>query len=204
VLLRSEEARYGQVAFDGDFATTVRYGMGVEHAFVRIPADGGRAEDVPAHLTLTGSYAKGLYVEAQDAETDTCTVPCRVVAAPDSPFGSSARTLPPQLSVSYASSRGGNPPSSEPLPFRGTLTRFVVASGDVVRSEPVAGAEVELRQRTADGFAPTTYRAVTGADGSYQIVVPPPIPHEPWFTAVARTSPVVTWAGSGTTGLSAP
>jgi hypothetical protein len=205
VLLRTGgQSRFGQVVAGDRYVTTVLHGTGAAHAFVRVPASGGSETAVSAGTSLTGGFAAGAYVEAQDAETDTCAVPCRVVALSSSPFGHAQRSLAPRLTVAYSSPRGGNPPSGRALPFVGTLSRPVVQDGRVVRSEPVAGVTVDLRRRTTSGFDATTYRAVTGADGSYRIVVPAPIPREPWFTAVAQTSPVATWAGTGTIGLATP
>jgi hypothetical protein len=105
--------------------------------------------------------------------------------------------------VQYVTDRPGNPRQSMPLPFRGALTRDVVQDGNVLRTEPIAGETIELRRRlngTPETFTDTPYRGVTGPDGRYEIVVPPPIPAEPWFTAVAGTAPVATWAGRGTVG----
>lgn len=212
VLLRQgfgeESNRFGQVALDEHHVTTVRYGVRPAHAFVRVRTAGGTAAEVRAHVPLTGAFAKtsagtSLYVEAQDGETGTCAgpPPCRVVLAPHSPFGRQVRTLAPRLTIAYA----GEPRQSQPLTLRGALTRSVVQAGTILRAEPVAGVVVELKRRTREErFEDTPYRAVTAPDGRYEIVVAPPVPSEPWFTAVAATPGVPTWAGRGTVGSAAP
>ncbi|CAA9478833.1 MAG: hypothetical protein AVDCRST_MAG85-530 [uncultured Solirubrobacteraceae bacterium] len=219
VLLRQafgeESNRFGQVAIDQDHVTTVRYGVRQAHSFVRVPTFGGRLVEVRAHVPLTGGFAKTssgthVYLEAQDDEIDTCSpstpVPCRVVEAIHSPFSRQVRELAPRLTVEYATDRPGRPRQGMPLPFRGALTRLVVGDGEILRTDPVAGVRVELLRRsgTPERFQDTPYRGVTGPDGRYEIVVPPPIPREPWFTAVAATPRIATWAGRGTVGQSAP
>ena len=216
VLLRQgfgeESNLFGQVAIDEHHVTTVRHGVRQPHAFVRVRTFGGTPAEIRAHVPLTGSFAKTsdgthLYVEAQDDESDACTqsVPCRIVVAPHSPFGRQVRSLAPRLTVEYVTDRPGRPRQNAPLPFRGALTRLVVVEGEILRTDPVAGIAVELRRRTLEErFEDTPYRGLTGPDGRYEIVVPPPIPREPWFTAVAATQPVPTWAGRGTVGQSAP
>jgi hypothetical protein len=220
VLLRQgfgeESNLFGQVAIDEHHTTTVRYGVRQAHSFVRVRTFGGRPAEVRAHESLTGGFAKTsdgtyLYLEAQDDETDSCTrltpVPCRVIEARFSPFGRQVRPLAPKLSVEYVTDRPGNPRQNAPLPFRGVLARDVVQDGNVLRSEPIAGETVELRRRlrgNPEVFTDTPYRGATGPDGRYEIVVPPPLPSEPWYTAVAGTSPVPTWAGRGTVGQASP
>jgi hypothetical protein len=203
-----ESNLFGQVALDDNHITTVRYGIRPAHAFVRVRSAGGTAGEVRAHTTLTGAFAKSssgtsLYLEAQDAESDSCTqltpVPCRVVRAPRSPFGRAERPLPPKLSVGFS----GTPRTTQPLPFRGVLSRQIVQDGNVIRVEPLAGVRVQLHRRfrgNPERFEATPYQSVTGPDGSYEIVVPPPIPSDPWYTAVAATPGVPTWAGRGTVG----
>lgn len=219
VLLRQafgeESNLFGQVAIDERHVTTVRYGVRPTPSFVRVPLVGGTPQEVPAHLTLTGAFAKSsagtaVYLEAQDDETDTCSaftpVPCRVVRQPHSPFGRAVRPLPPRLTVGYVSEPPFAPAADQPLPFRGGLTRRVVQDGQVIRTEPLAGVVVSLRRRIAgspERFEATSYAATTDADGRYEIVVPPPIPRDPWFTAVAATPDVPTWAGRGTVGRTA-
>lgn len=212
VLLRQgfgeESNRFGQVALDEHHVTTVRYGVRPAHAFVRVRAAGGTPAEVRAHVPLTGAFAKtssgtSLYLEAQDDEIDTCAglPPCRVVLAPHSPFGRQVRMLAPHVTIAYA----GEPRQSQPLTLRGALTRSVVQDGAVLRAEPLAGVVVELKRRTREErFEDTAYRAVTGPDGRYEIVVAPPVPSDPWFTAVAATPAVPTWAGRGTVGAAAP
>lgn len=216
VLLRlgfgEESNLFGQVALDEHHVTTVRHGVRQPHAFVRVQTFGGTPAEVRAHVPLTGSFAKpsdgrSLYLEAQDDEIDSCSgsVPCRVIVGDRSPFGRQVRTLAPRLTVEYVTDRPGRPRQNEPLPFRGALTRAVVQDGQVIRTEPVTGAAVELRRRTlTDTYEDTAYRGITGPDGRYEIVVPPPLPREPWFTAVAATPRIATWAGRGTVGQSAP
>ena len=219
VLLRQaygeESSLFGQVAVDEHHVTTVRSGVRQAHAFVRVATFGGTPAVVPAHVKLTGAFAKSsdgtsLYLEAQDQETGDCTVgtpvPCRVVEARSSPFGRQVRVLPPQLSVEYVTDRPGRPRQGQPLPFRGQLTRLVVGDGEILRTDPVAGVPVRLKRRSGqpERFEDTPYTGTTGPDGRYEIVLPPPVPREPWFTAVASTPGFETWAGRGTVGQSAP
>ena len=49
----------------------------------------------------------------------------------------------------------------------------------------------------------TGLKAVTGADGSYRIVLPAAA-GDPWYSAAAATATVATWAGRGTVGSVAP
>ena len=203
-----ESNLFGQVALDDSHITTVRHGIRPAHAFVRVRSAGGTASEVRAHTTLTGAFAKSssgtsLYLESQDGESDSCTqltpVPCRVVRAPRSPFGRAERPLPPKVTVGYA----GAPRTNEPLRLRGVLSRQVVQDGTVIRVEPLAGVRVQLHRRfpgNPERFEQTPFQAVTGPDGGYEIIVPPPIPREPWYTAVAATPGVPTWAGRGTVG----
>jgi hypothetical protein len=184
-----ESNLFGQLAIDESHVTTVRVGVHGPHAFVRVRTTGGTAFASPAHLALTGAFAKSssgtsLYLQAQDDETDSCgPVPCRVIRSPQSPFGRVVRSLPPQLTI-------------EPG-FSGSLTRLVVADGEVLRTDPVPGVTVALKRRVneqPERFEDTPFRAVTGPDGRYSIVAP----GETRATAVAATEPVATWAGRGT------
>ena len=207
-----ESNLFGQIAVDESHVTTVRIGVNRPHAFVRVRTTGGTAFESRAHLALTGAFAKSssgtsLYLQAQDDESDSCTeptpVPCRVIRSTQSPFGRVVRPLPPELTVAYE----GEARQSQPLTIRGRLSRKVVGDGEILRTEPVANTVVELKRRTAtqpERFEDTPYRAVTGPDGGYTIVVAPPIPREPWYTTVAATSQIATWAGRGTVGLAAP
>ena len=94
------------------------------------------------------------------------------------------------------------PRSYAPLPFSGALTQQVVSGNAVVSTTPLAGVSVGLYHRTGSSperFDDTGLKAVTGVDGSYRIVLPAAA-GEPWYTAVAGTPGVPTWAGRGTVG----
>ena len=202
---------FGQVAQDDRFAYTVRVGVHPTNTFVRIPWSGGKPEEVRAFRTLTDAFAKptpnsSLYVEHQRGEVEGCDgftdVPCRIVRAPAIPFGGVRRTLTPQLTVGYE----GQPRNGQPLPFAGTLTQQVVAGNGVVSTTGLAGVSVGLLHRTnttPEHFDDTGLKAVTGADGSYRIVLPAAA-GDPWYTARAATPYVPTWAGRGTVGSVAP
>jgi hypothetical protein len=178
---------------------------------MRVPFAGGKAEEVRAFRTLTDAFAKpaansSLYVESQGGEETSCDgftdIPCRIVLAPALPFGGAQRTLTPQLTVAYE----GQPRAGQPLPFAGTLSQQVVAGNSVVSTAPLAGVPVGLFHRTGaspERFDDTGLKAVTGADGSYRIVLPAAA-GDPWYSAPAATAPVATWAGRGTVGSVAP
>jgi hypothetical protein len=206
-----ESNLFGQVAQDDRFAYTVRVGIHQANSFVRVAWSGGKPEEVRAFRTLTGAFAKptantSLYVESQDAAGPGCDgfddVPCRLVRSPAVPFGGAQRTLTPRLTVDYE----GQPRAGQPLPFAGTLTQQVVAGNSVVSTTPLAGVSVGLYHRTGSSperFDDTGLKAVTGADGSYRIVLPAAAA-DPWYTAVAATPGVATWAGRGTVGSVTP
>jgi hypothetical protein len=206
-----ESNLFGQVAQDDRFAYTVRIGIHQANTFVRVPFAGGKPEEVNAFRPLTDAFAKpaansSLYVEAQGGADTACDgytdIPCRIVLAPVLPFGGAQRMLTPQLTVAYE----GQPRAGQPLPFSGTLTQQVVSGNSVVSTTPLAGVPVGLFHRTGSGperFEDTGLKAVTGADGSYRIVLPAAA-GDPWYTAAAATAPVPTWAGRGTVGSVAP
>jgi hypothetical protein len=207
-----EESNYfGQVAQDDRFAYTVRVGIHQANTFLRVSFSSGKSEEVRAFRTLTAAFARpsanaSLYVESQDEEGPACDgfddVPCRLVRAPAIPFGGVQRTLTPQLTVAYQ----GQPRTGQPLPFSGTLAQQVVSGNSVVSTTGLAGVSVGLYHRTEskpEHFDDTGLRAVTGADGSYATVLPAAA-GDPWYTAVAATPDVPTWAGRGTVGSVAP
>jgi hypothetical protein len=202
---------FGQVAQDDRFAYTVRVGIHQANSFMRVPFAGGRPEEARAFRTLTDAFAKpaansSLYVESQGGEETSCDgftdIPCRVVLAPALPFGGVQRTLTPQLTVAYE----GQPRAGQPLPFSGTLSQQTVSASSVVSTTPLAGVAVGLFHRAGSSpehFEDTGLKAVTGADGSYRIVLPAAA-GDPWYSAAAATAPVGTWAGRGTVGSVAP
>jgi hypothetical protein len=211
VTFGEESNLFAQVAQDDRFAYTARIGFHQANTFVRVPFSGSRPEEVRAFRTLTDAFAKptpnsSLYVESQDEAGPACDgfddVPCRLVRAPAIPFGGVERTLTPQLTVAYE----GQPRRGLPLPFAGTLTQQVVAGNSVVRTTPLGGVSVGLLHRTGaspERFDDTGLEAVTGADGSYRIVLPAAAA-DPWYSAVAATPAVPTWAGRGTVGSVTP
>jgi hypothetical protein len=202
---------FGQVAQDDRFAYTVRVGIHQANTFMRVPFAGGKPEEVRALRTLTDAFAKpaansSLYVESQSGEESSCDgftdIPCRIVFAPALGFGGVQRTLTPQLTVAYE----GQPRAGQPLPFTGTLSQQVVSGNSVMSTTPLVGVPVGLYHRTGSSperFDDTGLKAVTGADGSYRIVLPAAA-GDPWYTAAAATAPVPTWAGRGTVGSVAP
>jgi hypothetical protein len=206
-----ESNLFGQVAQDDRFGYTVRVGVHPTNSFVRIPWSGGKPEEVRAFRTLLPAFAKpsanaSLYVESQGGEETGCDgftdIPCRVVLAPALPFGGAQRTLTPQLTVAYQ----GTPRAGQPLAFTGTLTEQVVAGNSVVSTTPLGGVAVGLYHRTGSGperYDDTGLKSVTGADGSYAIVLPA-VGADPFYTAAAATPGVTTWAGRGTVGSVTP
>ena len=194
-----ESNLFGQVAQDDRFAWTVRSGSHQANAFVRIPLGQGDRQEVRAFRTLGTGFAHtpdggSLYVELQGFGA----VRSRIVAAPADPFGSTVHVLTPELTVGYA----GTPRVGAPLAFSGVLTRRIVAAGEQLRVDPVPGVSVDLRARVGQSperFVGTGLTATTGVDGSWAIMLPS-LPGSPWYTAVAATPGVVTWAGRGTVG----
>jgi hypothetical protein len=201
-----ESNLFGQLALDGRYAYTLHYGLHPASAFVRIPLSRGAPEEVRTLREVTGAFAKpaandSLYVERQGGEEVGCDgftdVPCRVVYAQSSPWPGQ-RTLTPQLTVAYT----GQPRRGQPLTFAGALTQPTASANAIASTAPLSGVTVELYHRTGSSperFEPTGLRAVTAADGSYSIVLPA-AGADPWYTAVAATSGVATWAGRGTVG----
>jgi hypothetical protein len=210
VTFGEESNLFGQVALDGRYAYTLHYGLHPANAFVRVPLTGGAPEEVRTLREVTGAFAKpsangSLYVERQGGEEAGCDgftdVPCRLVYASSSPW-LARRTLTPQLTVAYV----GQPRRGQPLTFTGQLIQQTAAGNTVDATTPLAGVTVELYHRTGtnpERFVATGLRAITGADGSYSIVLPA-AGADPWYTAVASTPVVATWAGRGTVGSVAP
>lgn len=200
-----ESNLFGQVGQDSSYAWTVRTGTHQANTFVRVSFAKGTKQEVPAFRTLTPGFAYtpdggSLYVELQDASGCSTfdSVPCRIVSAPTDPFGSTSHALTPELTVAYA----GTPVAGQALPFSGALTRRIVAGGEQLRTDPVPGVSVDLRARVGQNpeqFVGTGLTAVTAANGTWAITLPS-LPGSPWYTAVAATPGVVTWAGRGTVG----
>jgi hypothetical protein len=206
-----ESNLFGQVALDARYAYTLHYGVHPASSFVRVPLSGGAPEEVRTFRTVTGAFAKpsansSLYVELQGGEEaagcDGFTdVPCRVVYTPSSPW-LGERTLTPEAQVAYT----GQPRLGQPLTFVGGVFQQTVAGNSIVRTTPLAGISVELYRRVGanpERFEPTGARGVTNADAHFDIVLPAVGPH-PWYTAVAATPGIATWAGRGTVGSTAP
>jgi hypothetical protein len=205
-----ESNLFGQVALDGRFAYTVHYGLHPATAFVRVPLLRGTPQEVRTFREVTGAFAKpaandSIYVERQGGEEAGCDgftdVPCRLVYAPSSPWAGE-RTLTPEAQVAYT----GQPHLGQPLTFVGGVFQQTVAGNSVARTTPLAGITVELYRRVGtnpERFEPTGVRAVTDADGHFDIVLPA-VGAQPWYTAVAATPGIATWAGRGTVGSTAP
>jgi hypothetical protein len=205
-----ESNLFGQVALDDKYVYTLHYGVHPTPAFVRVPLAGGTPQEVRTLRDVTGAFAKpsangSLYVELQGGEDSGCDgstdVPCRLVYAPASPW-LGQRTLTPQLTVAYT----GQPRSGQPLTFTGVLSQATASGNAIASTTPLAGVSVELYHRTGanpERFDPTGLRAVTDATGRYTIVLPA-VGADPWYTAVASTPGVATWAGRGTVGSVAP
>lgn len=204
-----ESNLFGQVSQDERFATTVRHGVRPDDTFVRAAWSTRRVEEVNAHRVLTGAYARAagrspLYVEQQGPEgcDGFVAVPCRLVAASADPFGGVVRPLTPELTVGYE----GTPRRGQPLVFSGNLSRRTSAGGEFLGGEGIGGVPVELYRRVGSNperFEATGLTTTTGADGRWRIVLPDP-GENPFYTAVAATPGVRTWAGRGTVGSVQP
>jgi hypothetical protein len=211
VTFGEESNLFGQVALDGRYAYTLHHGLHQTNAFVRVPLTGGAPEEVRTFREVTGAFAKpaandSIYVERQGFEEETgcdgfTDVPCRLVYVSSSPWVGE-RTLTPEAQVAYT----GQPHLGQPLTFVGGVFQQTVAGNSVVRTTALAGVTVELYRRVGanpERFEPTGARAVTNADGHFDIVLPA-VGAQPWYTAVASTAGVPTWAGRGTVGSTAP
>jgi hypothetical protein len=207
VTFGEESNLFGQVALDGRYAYSLHYGVHPAAAFVRVPLAGGAPEEVRTFREVTGAFAKpsangSLYVERQGFEEEAgcdgfTDVPCRIVYAPSSPW-LGERTLTAEASVGYT----GQPRLGQPLTFVGGVFQRTVAGNSPVRDTPLAGVTVELYRRVGtnpERFEPTGARGVTNADGHFDIVLPA-VGAQPWYTAVAATPGIPTWAGRGTVG----
>lgn len=205
-----ESNLFGQVALDGRFAYTLHYGVHPAAAFVRVPLAGGAPQELRTFREVTGAFAKpaandSIYVERQGGEEAGCDgftdVPCRVVYAPSSPWAGE-RTLTPEAQVAYT----GQPHLGQPLTFVGGVFQQTVSGNSVVRTTALARITVELYRRVGtnpERFEPTGLRGVTNAAGHFDIVLPA-VSGNPWYTAVAATPGIPTWAGRGTVGSTAP
>jgi hypothetical protein len=210
VTFGEESNLFGQVALDGRYAYSLHYGVHPATAFVRVPLAGGAPQEVLTFRHVTGAFAKpavndSIYVERQGGEEAGCDgftdVPCRLVYVSSSPWVGE-RTLTPEAQVAYT----GQPHLGQPLTFVGGVFQQTVAGNSVVRTTALAGIMVELSRRVGtnpERFAPTGARGVTNADGHFDIVLPA-VGAQPWYTAVAATPAVATWAGRGTVGSVAP
>jgi hypothetical protein len=212
VLLRQgfgeEPNLFGQIAQDGRDVWTVRYGTG-RGSFLRLRADGTHRQEIWAFRTLAAGFTRtpelgSLYVELRGEGTcsDFDVVPCRIVAAPGDPFGSTPRALTPELTVAYA----GPGHFGQPLAFSGRLFRRIVRAGRVLRTEAMPGVSLDLRARVGESperFTGTGLTATTAADGRWKMTLPA-LTGNPWFTAVAATPGIPTWAGRGTVGGTMP
>jgi hypothetical protein len=211
VTFGEESNLFGQVALDGRYAYTLHYGLHPANAFVRVPLTGGAPQEVRTFREVTGAFAKpsangSLYVERQGFEEEAgcdgfTDVPCRIVYAPSSPW-LGERTLTAEASVAYT----GQPRLGQPLTFVGGVFQRTVAGNSPVRDTPLAGVTVELYRRVGtnpERFEPTGARGVTNADGHFDIVLPA-VGAQPWYTSVAATPGIPTWAGRGTVGSVVP
>jgi hypothetical protein len=210
VTFGEESNLFGQVALDGRYAYSLHYGLHPAAAFVRVPLTGVAPEEVRTLREVTGAFAKpaanaSVYVERQGGEEAGCDgftdVPCRLVYAPSSPW-LGERTLTPEAQVAYT----GQPHLGQPLTFVGGVFQQTVSGNSVVRTAPLAGVTVELYRRVGSNperFEPTGARGVTNAAGHFDIVLPA-VGAQPWYTAVAATPGIPTWAGRGTVGSTAP
>ena len=205
-----ESNLFGQVALDDRYAYTLHYGVHPTNAFVRVPLAGGAPQELRTFHQVTGAFAKpaandAIYVERQGGEESGCDgftdVPCRLVYAESNPW-QGPHTLTPELTVDYT----GQPRRGQPLTFSGALTQSRASGNTIAGTAQLSGVTVELYHRTGSNperFEPTGLRAITDGTGHYDIVLPA-VGADPWYTAVASTVGVPTWAGRGTVGSVAP
>jgi hypothetical protein len=189
----SQETNHlGHVVIDQRFVTVTNYGLNTKPGFLRIPLRGGRPTRIGAHVPLAGPLAQisaGVFAYTQsqgtapDEEAGEGSLATRVILG--TPVSVAPHPLPPELEFDVDFEHGQ---------ATGRLVRRVFAGSRLVRTEPVAGIAVALRQRKAfEGFQYTPFKATTGPDGRFTIVVP----HDRFETvAVAATPGCDTWSHS--------
>lgn len=192
---------------DDKYVYAVRSGVGVPSQFVRFPRNKGKDPkglEVEAQTPLAGPMARdgstAFYLEGlpgdQGAPLTACSNirPCRLMKADPSVFGSGERRLAPRLTF-------GQPPfvlAPQALTLTGSLTVPVVKQGKLVRTEPLAGVALQGLQATdlngPNGETVTLGQrtAVTAADGSWTVTVPPPLPLLGYYAATTTSIPAVT------------
>jgi hypothetical protein len=187
------------------YAYAVQSGLHPVDSFVRVNLRTLTHTNVPADTNLEGSLAVDgaawAYVSAPDLQ-DVCgsPAPCRVVTTTN-PFGATPRELAPDLTLEQSSTQ---PRATQPFVVSGRLTRRVVVRGAVTGTDGVAGVRIDLGVSTfaastgTETARPTGLSTTTGADGSWSITIGPPLPPEPFYSAIAETTPIPT-AAPGTT-----
>jgi hypothetical protein len=180
-----ETKLFGGPSLDATYVFASRYGVNPSPAFLRIRRSTMKAQYVNANTNLTGpiSWPSFTYVENmggfRGGDCDEIN-PCRVVRSPINPFGPAKRVLAPQATLAGPTGSSNIFPANQPLALSGTLTSKVVSQGNVTGTQPVAGAQLNLLLAAgAQGAAPyadTGVRTTTGADGSFQLAAPAPLP----------------------------
>jgi hypothetical protein len=189
------------------YAYAVQFGLHPVDAFVRVKLGTLAHTSIPADTNLGGSLAVDgatwTYLTAPALE-DVCgsSAPCRVVTTTN-PFSATPRELAPELTLEQSSTE---PRATQPFVVGGRLSLRVVVRGVVTATEGVGGVRIDLGVAAFDANTstqpaqPTGLSTTTAADGSWSIAIPPPIPPEPFYSAVAETTPVATAAPDTTDG----
>ena len=194
---------YSAPLLDDEFFYAVRIGSATAPRFVRIERSTGKMQLIEALTPLAGRLARdggtSFYLEQQVGDPGAPGVPCatfrpcRLVRADPSVFGSGERRLAPRLTFQAPPSPI---PGDQPLSLSGSLTQPVVRQGVLVRSEPLAGVTLEglqasdLNNANGENLRATGRTAVTGADGTWALTVPPPVPADGYYAAITRSLPV--------------
>lgn len=195
---------YSSPMIDSRYVYAVRTGAAITPRFVRVSLKTRKVDEVEAQTPLTDAMARDghtvYYLEQPGdpgAPLTPCatSTPCRLVRADQDIFGRAERTLAPRLSLLF-------PPepifANLPMPVSGTLTQTVVRQGKVVRNDPVAGVTLEGRITsvaagvTEQTLTPTGRTATTGANGTWSLMIPPPLPLGGQYAAVTTSLPVPT------------
>lgn len=189
---------YLSPVLDSSYIYANRGGKSTTSKWVRVQLSNKKTTQLEAGNVLAGSIARDggttTYVEVQGGQSgDPCApvTPCRIVTAGADPFSSTARVLPPKLTLT--------PPGSgllgdQQLPVGGALTQSTWQKGNITATAPIGGTPVQILRAnystnpSGQALTPTSVTGVTDGGGNWAFTVPPPLPPFGYYAAVT-TSP---------------